>query len=321
MNRFVLLGVAGVVIVAAAVALLLLDHRGIGESGKAQTGATATVPALTQKTPAAGSGDATQPPPPGRADRSDGERARETVAAPSFGVIRVSPSGDTVVAGSAQPGAEVTVSDKNKVIGQTKADKRGDWVLLPDKPLSPGDHELTAASRTDSGTAGTEAQTERKIIIVVPEAGKDIAAGPSADKASALVLAVPRSGSGSSVVMQKPGPPKMPPGARTAASGASSEAGRANAGRAIPVETVREPTTTPSQAALSSAVSGTTPAPQTPRHEPGRSTEAQRPQAPERMPELKFAAPESPPLPVSKSAARRATDTTGKMERAAPSEP
>ena len=72
---------------------------------------------------------------------------------------------------------------------------------------------------------------------------------------------------------------------------------------------------------LSSAVSGTTPAPQTPRHEPGRSTEAQRPQAPERMPELKFAAPESPPLPVSKSAARRATDTTGKMERAAPSEP
>ena len=194
MNRFVLLGVAGIVIVAAAVALLLFDDRGIGESGKAQTGAAATVPALTQKTPAARSGDATQPPPPGPADRLDREPARDTAAAttpkaakvgtaaaPSFGVIRVSPGGDTVITGTAQPGAEVTVSDKSNVIGRTKADKRGDWVLLPDKPLSPGDHELTAASRTDSGTAGTEAQTERKIIIVVPEAGKNIAGRPSAE--------------------------------------------------------------------------------------------------------------------------------------------
>ena len=162
MNRFVLLGVAGIVIVTAAVALLLFDDRGIGEAGKAQTGSTVMGPA----------------------DRSDGEPARETAAAttakaarvgtaaePSFGVIRVSPSGDTVIAGSAQPGAEVTVSDKGKVIGRTKADKRGDWVLLPDKPLSPGNHELMAASRTDSDTAGIEAQSERKIIIVVPDAG------------------------------------------------------------------------------------------------------------------------------------------------------
>ena len=115
MNRFVLLGVAGIVIVAAAVALLLFDDRGIGESGKAQTGAAATVPALTQKTPAARSGDATQTPPPGPADRLDREPARDTAAAttpkaakvgtaaaPSFGVIRVS---RTRVSGKAQTGA------------------------------------------------------------------------------------------------------------------------------------------------------------------------------------------------------------------------
>ena len=134
----------------------------------------------------------------------------EKKAAPSFDVIRVSPEGDTVIAGRARPGAEVTVSDKGRVIGRTKADRRGDWVLIPE-PLQPGDHELTAKSRTDPGKPETAAQSDRMLIIVVPKAGKDIAGRPATGKAGVLALAVPRSGSAGSVVMQKPGPSGTPP--------------------------------------------------------------------------------------------------------------
>ena len=135
---------------------------------------------------------------------------KKTEKALTFDVVRVSPEGDTVIAGRARPGAEVTVSDKDRVIGRVKADRRGDWVLIPD-PLQPGDHELTAKSRTDPGKPETEALSDTKIIVVVPEAGKDIAGRPATGKTGVLAMAVPRDGSAGSVVMQKPGPSETPP--------------------------------------------------------------------------------------------------------------
>ncbi|MCY4551442.1 MAG: LysM peptidoglycan-binding domain-containing protein [Defluviicoccus sp.] len=116
-----------------------------------------------------------------------------------------------MIAGRARPRAEVTVLDKGEEIGRTTADKRGDWVLIPDRPLRPGDHELTATSRTDPGKPETEAQSDKKVIVVVPAPGKDIAGRPTEGKAGVLALTVPRSGPAGSEVMQKPGAPATPP--------------------------------------------------------------------------------------------------------------
>ncbi len=164
---------------------------------------------------------------PGSARRTSETEAEKP--GPSFDVVRVSPEGNTVIAGRARPGAEVTVLDKGEEIGRTTADKRGDWVLIPDRPLEPGDHELEATSRTDPDEPETEAQSDKKVIVVVPEPGKDIAGRPTEGKTGVLALTVPRSGSAGSEVMQKPGPPATPSAGET---GGPSPAQPSSAARA-----------------------------------------------------------------------------------------
>ena len=161
----------------------------------------------------------TRPAVSGSPDRTP-EKSEEKPA-PRFDVVRVSPEGNTVIAGRARPRAEVRVLDKGEEIGRTTADKRGDWVLIPDRPLRPGDHELTATSRTDPGKPETEAQSDKKVIVVVPAPGKDIAGRPTEGKAGVLALTVPRSGPAGSEVMQKPGAPATPPAPASPGSSAA----------------------------------------------------------------------------------------------------
>jgi nucleoid-associated protein YgaU len=85
---------------------------------------------------------------------------------PSFGIIRVDPHGDAVLAGHADPGAEVTVRDGTAILGHAKADQSGDWVLIPDKPLPPGPRELSLSEQTADNTTVNGAGT---VAMVVPE--------------------------------------------------------------------------------------------------------------------------------------------------------
>ena len=198
--------------------------RSQGESPAGKTEAPEAPPEIAPASRTA----AAQAPPPVKAESTEPEPAGETAATqpsgagkadttavPSFDVVRVSPEGNAVIAGRASPGAEVTVSDKGKPIGRTRADRRGEWVLIPDEPLGPGDHELSATSRTGSGKSATEARSDKKIIVVVPEPGKDIAGRPATGETGVLALAVPRDGKPGSMVMQKPGPPETPAPAET----------------------------------------------------------------------------------------------------------
>lgn len=72
--------------------------------------------------------------------------APPAIAPPSFDVIRVNPRGEAVIAGRAEPGAEVTVYDGDRKIGSEKADARGEWVILSTEPLPPGARELSASA-------------------------------------------------------------------------------------------------------------------------------------------------------------------------------
>ncbi len=221
----------GVAVVAIAVLLLLLDNGGEREAGKEPPGATAVVP-VPPAAPQTGAASPASPPAPPREAQAEapadaattatpGAPAKESGEAPSIDVVRVSPAGDSVVAGRAEPGSEVVVSDKGEAVGRTKADKRGDWVVIPDRPLPPGDHELTAKSRTDPDKPETEAQSTNKVVIVVPEPGKDVSGRETPGKTGALALSVPREGGGGSVVLQKPGLPEPVPGAGSAPDSAS----------------------------------------------------------------------------------------------------
>jgi hypothetical protein len=114
-------------------------------------------------------------------------------AVPSFDVVRVNPSGDTVIAGRAEPGAEVTVMDGETVIGKVQADKRGEWVLVPEKPLPPGSRTLSLIAKTPDGE---DLRSDSDVVLVVPENGEGAT--------GVLALRVPGSGQGASRLLQSP---------------------------------------------------------------------------------------------------------------------
>ena len=86
--------------------------------------------------------------------------------APTFDVVRVSPEGSAVIAGRAAPGAEIVVRGGDQEIGRARADARGEWVLVPDKPIAPGTQEITLAARDPDGT---ETAGQGSVVLAVPE--------------------------------------------------------------------------------------------------------------------------------------------------------
>ncbi len=79
------------------------------------------------------------------------EPAEDAVEPPSFDIVRVEPSGDTVMAGRAAPGSKVEVLDGDETIGTTTAGPTGEWVLVPENPLGPGSHELSLRATSPAG--------------------------------------------------------------------------------------------------------------------------------------------------------------------------
>ena len=61
---------------------------------------------------------------------------------PSFDIVSVDRSGHAVIAGRAAPGDRVRVLDGDTPIGEVSADSRGEWVLVPEAPIAPGDRQL-----------------------------------------------------------------------------------------------------------------------------------------------------------------------------------
>jgi len=128
------------------------------------------------------------------------DEAADTIK-PTFDVVRISPSGDAVIAGRAAPGAEITVMlDGEKEIGTVRADERGEWVLLPSEPLPPGTHEFTLSSRLPNGAV---IESDQAVVLVAPDPGKALAEGETGEQAMAVI--VPREGEGASTVLQHPG--------------------------------------------------------------------------------------------------------------------
>ena len=84
---------------------------------------------------------------------------------PSFDIVRVEPSGETVIAGRAAPGSEVILRDGNRILGTTVANGRGQWVLVLEIPLEPGSHELSLESRLPGGPT---LLSENVVVVSVP---------------------------------------------------------------------------------------------------------------------------------------------------------
>jgi nucleoid-associated protein YgaU len=121
---------------------------------------------------------------------------------PSFDVVRVNPNGDAVIAGRAAPGAKITLLDNGQPIGSATADDRGEWVLLPDSAVDPGQHKFSLKADDE---AGKTTESEKEVIVVVPKPAEDIAGQPVTKPSGALALEVPKQGDGPTQLLNAPG--------------------------------------------------------------------------------------------------------------------
>lgn len=94
---------------------------------------------------------------------------------PRFDVVRVGARGSAVVAGRAAPGAEVILlADNGRELGRARADRRGEFVILPAEALPPGAMELSLRARLgDQEMAGPDT-----VVLIVPDTAPQIAEAP-----------------------------------------------------------------------------------------------------------------------------------------------
>jgi len=116
---------------------------------------------------------------------------------PSFDVVKISPTGTAVIAGRAEPGAKVIVRDGDKAIGEVTADRRGEWVLIPDQPIGPGNRVLSAEA--SNGAGGAAVKSEETVALSINPTAPAERAGESA-----LAVVLPGDGGHPARVLQRP---------------------------------------------------------------------------------------------------------------------
>jgi nucleoid-associated protein YgaU len=123
---------------------------------------------------------------------------------PRFDIVRVDPSGHAVLAGRAAPGSEVTVLDGTTELGHVRADDDGNWVLVPDQPLPPGQGQLTLSAKARDGTV---MRSDGIVAMLVPERGSKPAssAAPTVQELTSAT-ATPKTETPIAVLVPKEGP-------------------------------------------------------------------------------------------------------------------
>jgi len=121
-----------------------------------------------------------------------------TATPPSFDIVRISPEGDAVIAGRAEPGAVVQILEGDTVIAEATADARGEWAVVAEEPIAPGSAEL---SLTEHTVDGETIQSESVVVLVVPERQTGDDTSTSED---ALAVLIPKDDLGASKILQAP---------------------------------------------------------------------------------------------------------------------
>ena len=142
--------------------------------------------------------------------------------------MRAEPDGSLVIAGSAQQGETVDVYADDKLLGETKAEDGGDWVLVPDNPIATGGVELTL------GVKGAEGRAPQSYVVAID---------PGRKSAPLVVASTPGK---MSTVLQGLAPPVA---AATPAASAATAAPATSASAAPTAETAATASTAPAAAA------------------------------------------------------------------------
>ena len=120
-------------------------------------------------------------------------------AVPEFDVVNIEPTGATVVAGRALPGATVELLRNGEVHDRAVADKSGQFVMVP-RPLPPGNYDLTlritrdgkpVTSKQSVAVALDAAASERPMVaLMAPDKPIRVLSQPAATTPAAGKVAV-----------------------------------------------------------------------------------------------------------------------------------
>lgn len=235
MNRNVLIGACaiGLALVAILYFTWPVDEAEQKTTAKApaESSSASDSAASSSSGDPAGKGVSGRPATPGSAASGAKSSAKKddkpAAAVPSFDIVRVTPAGEAVIAGRAAPGSKVKIYDREKLVGETTANDKGEWVLVPEGRLNPGDANLTiSAERPD----GTSAASEKVVVLMVPketasskpapqgqaarQSGQPQSPPPAASAAEKsapkpqppVAVLVPRDGAGPATILQEPKP-------------------------------------------------------------------------------------------------------------------
>lgn len=99
-------------------------------------------------------------------------------------VARVKPDGSAVFAGQGAPGAKIRIFEGDVLLGNTVADANGEWVVILEKPLAPGQHLVSVAMETENGDTQladislaieiAETGDEQPLVALLPQQETDV---------------------------------------------------------------------------------------------------------------------------------------------------
>ncbi|WP_186393826.1 MULTISPECIES: LysM peptidoglycan-binding domain-containing protein [unclassified Pannonibacter] len=168
--------------------------------------------------------------------------------APSFDVAGIEADGAAVIAGRAAPGSKVSLLANGEVIGTATANEAGEWSMVLDKPLAPGDYDMLLRMETADGKTIESAQRltvslpgsgqERPLIVLnSPDAPSSVLQQPAAvEVASAEATPKPEETAPAAEAA-----PAVAPEGEPAAEAAAAEPAPAAAETAVPEAGTTEP--------------------------------------------------------------------------------
>jgi len=238
MRKWLLLGIAAVLLIGIAAYLNI--------PSKINSDGQKPIAEAAPSAPVAASAPAPAPAPEQPAAKAP------SLTPPSFDIVRVEPTGEMVIGGRGEPGAEMTLLSDGKPFDAAKVGSNGQFAMVP-KPLSPGPHNLTLSMKMADGQTVLSTQN---VAVDVPETKKAplLVAKTEAGKPTQILTQTTPEASAQGTATKSAGASSS----GVAASDASTKTPEALAGRAIVAITVVEAEDTGTLYAAGKAAAGAT---------------------------------------------------------------
>lgn len=107
------------------------------------------------------------------------EPAAQSLSELVIDVARVQPDGMAVFAGKGAAGGQIFITENGAILAQNAINEQGEWVVLPEEPLSPGAHLLELQMVTKEGLTVradvslvveiAQSKDEKPLVAVVPQ--------------------------------------------------------------------------------------------------------------------------------------------------------